>query len=298
MTQEQLPAPPVPPDVDLTNMDGFVLNAVRLLGSELVVLSTGDEFKAAVLLWCRAWLNRPHASLPDNDKILASYAGMPLPKWRKVRDMALRGFQKCSDGRLYHPLLAADAVRSHERRTKRREQTKAATQARQGRQRHEERNDATNVQRNIGPNEERNVDRNEVPSPVQSVPVQSVAAATPPDEVRRRMDVGNRVLDLAGIDPVRWTGSFAIVGGWLEAGYDPEADIYPAIREVAARPGYKPPRSLGYFTSAIADARAKRASVPKAPDAKPKPRKPTLAEIKAEQDAAFERAQREWGETA
>ncbi len=108
-----LPEPLVAADVDLGKLDGFMLDTVRLLGSELVALSTGDEFKAAVLLWCRAWKQRPACSLPNDDRVLASFAQVPAAKWRKVRDMALRGFVLCSDGRLYHRVLAADAIRAH-----------------------------------------------------------------------------------------------------------------------------------------------------------------------------------------
>jgi hypothetical protein len=114
------PIPFVPADVDLSKFDGFMLNTERLLGSELVALSTGEEFKAAILLWCRAWKQRPAASLPNNEKVLASFAGVPLAKWRKIRGMALRGFVLCSDGRLYHPILAADAIRAHKAAEQRR----------------------------------------------------------------------------------------------------------------------------------------------------------------------------------
>src|SRR5690242_7035852 len=109
---ETLPAPLVSADIDLSRLDGFMLDTSRLLGSELVALSTGDEFKAAVLLWCRAWKQRPACSLPDDDRVLASFAGVPLSKWKKIRDVALRGFVKCSDGRQYHKVLAEDAVRA------------------------------------------------------------------------------------------------------------------------------------------------------------------------------------------
>jgi len=112
MTQETLPAPLVQGDVDTSRLDGFMLDTVKLLGSELLALSTGDEFKAAVVLWCRAWKQRPAASLPDDDRILASFAMVPLAKWKRLRPMALRGFVKCSDGRLYHKVLSADAVRA------------------------------------------------------------------------------------------------------------------------------------------------------------------------------------------
>ncbi len=91
---------------------GFVLDTHKLLGSELMALASAEELKAAVLLWCRAWNQKPAASLPDDDRVLASFAQVSAARWPKLRVMALRGFVKCSDGRLYHPLLAADANRA------------------------------------------------------------------------------------------------------------------------------------------------------------------------------------------
>lgn len=108
-------APLVGPDVDLRALDGFMLNVERLMASELVAISSGEEFKAAVLLWCRAWKQVPAASLPDDDRVLAAFAGCSLPRWRKLKAVALRGFVRCADGRLYHRVLAEDAIRAFAR---------------------------------------------------------------------------------------------------------------------------------------------------------------------------------------
>lgn len=86
------------------------LDTERLLDSDMMALSTGDEFKTALRLWCKSWNQEPAASLPDDDRILAHLAGRELGTWKKVRDMALRGFIKCSDGRLYHPVIAEKAL--------------------------------------------------------------------------------------------------------------------------------------------------------------------------------------------
>lgn len=107
----ELPDPLVPADADCRQFDCFMLNVERLLASELWAISTGDEFKAALGLWCRAWKQVPAGSLPDNDRTLAGFSGAGS-KWRKVRDMALHGFIKCSDGRLYHPVLCLDVMRA------------------------------------------------------------------------------------------------------------------------------------------------------------------------------------------
>ncbi len=120
---ESLPPPLTDLSIDAAGIAGFILDTVRLLSSELVAVSTGDEFKAAVLLWSHAWQQKPPASLPDDERVLAHFSGLTgnLPKWRKVRHMAMRGFVKCSDGRWYHPVLAEDARRAAKARQQRRD---------------------------------------------------------------------------------------------------------------------------------------------------------------------------------
>lgn len=114
-----LPPPPVPADCDLRDLDGFLLNVERLLASELWALASAEEFRAAMSLWCRAWKQVPAASLPDDERTLAAFAGVSLARWAKVRSMAMRGFDKCADGRLYHRTLAADAMRAMGAKAKR-----------------------------------------------------------------------------------------------------------------------------------------------------------------------------------
>ena len=110
------PQPLVGPDVDCTDLDGFMLNAERLMASELVALSSHEVIGAALLLWCRAWKQRPAASLPNDDKVIAAFARLPPARFRKLRDEVLRGFVLCSDGRLYHRTLAAEASNAYERK--------------------------------------------------------------------------------------------------------------------------------------------------------------------------------------
>lgn len=110
----ELPDPLVPANADCRQLDGFLLNVERLLASELWALSTGDELKAALGLWCRAWKQVPAGSLPDDERVLAQFSGAGR-LWAKVRDMALHGFVKCNDGRLYHPVLCEDVRRAVDR---------------------------------------------------------------------------------------------------------------------------------------------------------------------------------------
>lgn len=124
---EPLPAPLVLPETDCRGLDGFMLNVERLMASELVALSTHEEIAAALFLWCRAWKQLPASSLPDDDKVLAAFARLPLVRFRKVRAAALRGFIKCSDGRLYHRVLAEEAAKAYakSRRFKQKRETDA-----------------------------------------------------------------------------------------------------------------------------------------------------------------------------
>jgi hypothetical protein len=92
-------------------MPAFMLDTEKLMASELWALSTGEEFKAAVGLWCRAWAQIPAGSLPDDDRVLAAYSGAGA-RWKKVKAMAMRGWTKHADGRLYHATVAADVLRA------------------------------------------------------------------------------------------------------------------------------------------------------------------------------------------
>jgi hypothetical protein len=115
--------PLVPIDVDLRGMPFMPLDVNRLRDSQLTIKATGDEFRAAVLLWCASWNQTPAASLPDDELSLAAYAGYArdLKGWRKVRAGALRGFLKCNDGRWYHPVIAEKALQAWEERKEYRE---------------------------------------------------------------------------------------------------------------------------------------------------------------------------------
>lgn len=147
-------------DQDVRDMDGFLLNVERLTASELAVLASGDEFKAAVLLWCRAWKQVPAGSLPDDDRILAAFSGAGA-KWKKVKEVALRGFIKCSDGRLYHPVVC-DAVKyAWSKKQDQRSRTAAATEAR-SRNRNGKRHDQRDDHRNEERNDHRDVVRNDL----------------------------------------------------------------------------------------------------------------------------------------
>lgn len=119
--QIDLPAPLVPADVDVRGMPFMPLDTARLLDSDLYALSNGNEFKAAVTLWCKSWQQVPAGSLPDDDRILARLSGAGARSWPRLKAMAMRGFTLCSDGRFYHPVVAEKAREAWAHRLKQRE---------------------------------------------------------------------------------------------------------------------------------------------------------------------------------
>jgi hypothetical protein len=96
----------------------------RLFGSATWIGATAEAKVAALRLWWRSFAHEvPSASLPDDDTLLADYAGygVGVKAWRKVKAQAMRGWVKCSDGRLYHKTVAEVALEAWEQRKRNRE---------------------------------------------------------------------------------------------------------------------------------------------------------------------------------
>jgi uncharacterized protein YdaU (DUF1376 family) len=112
-----MPEPLVPVECDLRGLPFMPLYGERLIDSDLFFEANGDEFKAALALWWASWKQIPAASLPDNDRVLAGLARVADDRrWAKIKAMALHGWVKCSDGRLYHPVVAEFALEAWEDR--------------------------------------------------------------------------------------------------------------------------------------------------------------------------------------
>lgn len=123
-----LPAPLVPAYVDLTDFKFMPLHVQRLRDSDLVAMSHPVEFAAAVLLWCASWHQVPCGSLTNDDRVLSKYAGYGnvVKEWLKIKRGALRGFVLCSDGRLYHPVVAEQAMEGWKAKIEQRWKTECA----------------------------------------------------------------------------------------------------------------------------------------------------------------------------
>ncbi|WP_052700085.1 DUF1376 domain-containing protein [Methylocucumis oryzae] len=110
----ELPAPLVPYEVDLRDFYFMPLDVCRLRDSRIAYAASGEGFRSAVLLWCACWHQIPAASLPDDDVELAHLAGFGrvVSEWLRFKEEAMHGFIKCSDGRIYHPYIATQAINS------------------------------------------------------------------------------------------------------------------------------------------------------------------------------------------
>ena len=108
------PAPLTPPDCDLRDFPRMMVDVSRLMGSQFNATASRHPVAWMVghKLWYRAWHQVPAASLPDDDEQLCHLAelGFDMRTWRKAKDVALRGWLRCSDGRLYHPMVAEVAL--------------------------------------------------------------------------------------------------------------------------------------------------------------------------------------------
>lgn len=112
MAEDARPDPLVPPEVDLRDYDYLPLYGDRLFDSDTWALCDADEKVAALRLWWKAWHEEPAGSLPDNNRLLAERAGygVAVKAFLAIKDNAMRGWILCSDGRLYHPVVASIAI--------------------------------------------------------------------------------------------------------------------------------------------------------------------------------------------
>jgi hypothetical protein len=123
-----LPEPMSPPDADLQDFPFMPLHVARLRDSDLAAEEDPEACWYAVLLWASAWHQLPAGSLPDNDTVLMRLVGLGRDHktWKRHRDGALRGFVKCSDGRLYHPVIAEQVIAGWRGKLEQRHRTECA----------------------------------------------------------------------------------------------------------------------------------------------------------------------------
>lgn len=245
-------APFTAPDCDLRDFAFMPLDATRLLDSDLFALATGDEFKAAIALWCKAWTQVPAGSLPDDDRVLAhlSRAGT---KWKKVKAMALRGFVKCDDGRLYHPVVCEKANEAWGKKQSYRDRSKKGNAKRWGSQKDAQEpslKDALAIHKGV------------LERPKGQQQGQGQGDIDDVDERGRAIDVIEFTADLARmagvghLAPGRIAQNIDTVREWIEHGATHD-EMRDAVREGVASASTAI-HSLKYFSGAVRQRVAKR----------------------------------------
>nr|WP_249182468.1 YdaU family protein [Burkholderia ambifaria] len=103
-----LPDPLTPADCDLRDFPFMPLDIARLFNSEFHARSDDAVWRVGVTLWLKSFHQVPAASVPDDDIALTRLAelGRDVKTWKKLRNDALYGWTRCSDGRWYHPVVA------------------------------------------------------------------------------------------------------------------------------------------------------------------------------------------------
>lgn len=140
-------APLTPADCDLQDFPFMPLDVARLRDSDLAADESPEACWAAVLLWSASWHQVPAASIPDNDNWIAKQAGYAqrgkiAREWASVRAGALRGWVRCTDGRLYHPVVAEKARDAWQAKLEQRWRTECARI-----KKHNDRHEGANVPR-------------------------------------------------------------------------------------------------------------------------------------------------------
>jgi hypothetical protein len=258
------PKPLVPFEIDLRDFPYMPLDVVRLRDSELAVVLSGEEFRSAVLLWCACWHQVPASSLPDDDRLLASLAGFgrDLKGWKAVRQAALRGFKVCSDGRLYHPVIAEKAQKAHAQRRGQVQRTAAATAARRkiparvDNNRDDDRDDQRD-DRDVDPRgDHQGKGREEILREDNRIPDLPTRGDPPSIFSNENFELTDQILQaqrLDRADPAA-IGAVHFAKRWMDQGWKPALIIATIERVMSKR--HKAPNNLKYFENAIADAHA------------------------------------------
>lgn len=265
------PRPLISAEVDLRDFHFMPLDIIKLMNSETWMMACTVPFAAAACmnLWCRSWHQVPAGSLPDNEAM--HRICVAVPNWDDVRDIALRNFVKCSDGRLYHPIIVEAAKKAWKEKNRYRDAAKS-------RWKNKKRGNASQQQRTTKKPcvASKMDDANPHASHMQETGIGIVKEATPlppngsdPEPTPAAAEevdwvlmnaVRERVCELAGADDTKspvWAQSVWAKHWVVDCGYDLEADIYPAIEAVMAkRDG--PPNLPAYFKPAIEERYDKR----------------------------------------
>jgi uncharacterized protein YdaU (DUF1376 family) len=217
--------------------------------------------------------------IPDDARYLSGVCGVSIRKWKALRQQLIdEGKLAARDGALSNSRASFELENVAKTRRKRAESgAKGGRKVSENDAVHHKNNDLTQANPSRAHARVQSLDKKERKREVNSSSIESVAATQPaaaadpdlldiPDFLKRATSaeravaVGRRVADIMGVagDP-GWFGDWGIAASWLAEGADWELDIEPTVKRLMARRnGHDPPRSLAYFTDAIAEARDRR----------------------------------------
>lgn len=268
MTRET--APLTPANCDLRGYEFMPFYGNHLFGSDFNSRASDAEWRAAVTLWWAAWNQVPAASLPDDDTALCRLAdmGRELRAWRRIKEVALHGFVKCSDGRLYHKFLAPKACEAWERRLKERERKSKWRQAKDGKKDGDETRTETGTGRGrdgsvpaerrgeerTGTGEDSELLRKKDGKPASAEPAAAPAAPTLPVTPKDRLwrDGPSAIASLAG-KPA--SDCRAIIGRWLKS--STAEQVLDAIAKAQAEKAIDP---IPFVTACLNRGKAQRSA--------------------------------------
>ncbi len=106
---ETRPAPLVPADTDLRRYLWFPLPVAEITRGAWWLNATPSAKGVMLTLMCEAWHQIPAASLPSDRRSLTRLGHVPSKTGRVMAEI-MSEWVMCSDGRLYHPMLAESAI--------------------------------------------------------------------------------------------------------------------------------------------------------------------------------------------
>lgn len=101
------------------NTPAFLLYPNDFTSDSKVEAMTTREVGAYFLLLCKAWFEKPVATIPNDDRVLARWARLTPDEWTECRDAVLAPFKSCPDNRLLSPRLSSEHRKLMESRNKR-----------------------------------------------------------------------------------------------------------------------------------------------------------------------------------
>lgn len=117
MVSGELPDPPYDKHTS-ANGYGFDLDVSRMQNSDSWAICPPDIRPWMVMSWVMSWVQRPCGSLPSDDELIAARLGCSADFLQVHRRYILRGWNRHSDGRLYHAVVTEEVIKMVESREK------------------------------------------------------------------------------------------------------------------------------------------------------------------------------------